>query len=234
MDARAIEVTSAQAEERNGEYRVLVNGAPLLTPEGNPVEPPTMELAQALAAELEADGVADVTRPSLYAFYATQRDFIEPDPARTVQALVELLAHDYLLHPDLEPDRRQAELAAWRPQIELWQQLTAENPPFAGAITEPRIGASAYGAFRRAFIALLPAQLTVVIQAANLLKSVSLGLLLAQTAIDPDAALEAVWIKPSLHIRATADAMELLDENRDGWREIIERLLRYAALGQSA
>lgn len=230
MDARATPVNEARAEPLDERALVLVDGMPLRTPAGLPVEPDTLDLAQAMVAELEADGSADVTAPSLYAFYSTQRDFIDPNPARTVDALVELLDHDYLLHPESHPAKRQAQLTAWRAQIDLWQQVAGREPPYAPPRGEPAIPDAAYRAFRAFLNAFTPAQLSVAIQAANLVKSASLGMLLAQQAIDEDTALGAAAISLRLIAGDTQAELELQEEREDELRQIIGRLLRYAAL----
>jgi len=233
MDPRALTVNSAGVEERDGCCVVFANGSPLTTPAGNPVETTSRALAEALADELEADGIADVTVPSLYAFFSTQHDFIEPAPQQTVDALVELLAHDYLLHPDERLDVNEAEIAAWRPQIELWALVAGQEPPYAPPDGEPEISRTAYSAFRDMLAWFCPAQLTVVIHAANLLKSVTLGILLAREEIDAGAALNAAGATLRLTAGETQDELDQQDEREDAWRDVIARLLGYAAVAGS-
>lgn len=233
MDDRAILVASAGVRPEGGCYVVLVNERPLLTPAGHTVETASQELASALAAELEADGVADVTAPSLYAFFSTQRDFIEPRPERTIDALVELLAHDYLLHPDERLGVRQAQAAAWRPQIELWERLAGREPPYAPPLGGPDIDRSSYAAFRAELGRFTAAQLTIAVQAANLLKSATLGMLLARREIAVEPALDAASATLRLTAGDTQEDLEQQEEREDLWRETIHRLLRYAALTEN-
>jgi chaperone required for assembly of F1-ATPase len=233
LDPRAIRVVSAAAVDLGGHSELSVNGERLTTPAGNPVFAGPA-LAEAMVEEFETDGVVDVTRPSLYAFYSTERDFITADPDRTIDALVQLLAHDFLVHPDAGLGRRQVQIAAWRPQIALWQRVAGREPPYASPEVEPDIHGHDYADFRAYLKGFTPAQLSVAINGANLLKSVTLGMLLAERSVAPDAALEAVAVTLRL---AAGDAQEELDrqeEQEARWREAIARLLRYADLAAQA
>lgn len=223
-------MSTASVVEQDGRFAVSANSELLLTPAGNPVESASEPLAEAIAEELLADEVADVTRPSLYAFFSAQRDFIEQDPERTIDALVELLGHDFLVHPDTRLGRRQVQIAAWTAQIALWQRIAGQDPPYAPSLGEPDIHRSAYGAFRAYLGRFTPSQLSVAIHAANVLKSATLGMLLAEPAIDERAALEAMAVTPRLMTADTQEELEQEQEQEEWWREAIRRLLRYAQL----
>ncbi|MGI8552561.1 MAG: hypothetical protein ACR2PL_17495 [Dehalococcoidia bacterium] len=234
MDPRAIPVASARVDGQHGRPYLLVNEQLLMTPGGVPVEPASDELAEEMAWELMRDGMADVTLPSLYAFYSTQCDFIDPAPARTVDALIELLEHDYLLHPDSRLGMRQMQVAAWGPQIELWQRVVGREPPCASPYSDSDIPDAAYAGFRRLLAGFSPAQLTVAIQSANLLKSVTLGILLAQRSIDADTAIEAVAVTLRLMAGDMHDELERQDEREESWGEAVNRLLRYAEVSEGS
>ncbi len=229
LDPRAIRVLNATVIEAGGRSEIAVNGERLTTPAGNPIEVDEA-LAQAMVEEFEVDEVVDVTRSSLYAFYSTERDFIAPDPSRTIDALVELLAHDFLVHPDERLGRRQAQVAAWQPQIELWQRVAGREPPYAPADGEPDIHRHDHGDFRAYLSGFTPSQLAVAINGANLLKSATLGMVLAERSIDREAALEAVAVTPRLSAGDTQEELDRQDEQEDWWRAAIERLMRYADL----
>src|SRR5487761_1772021 len=149
MDSRAIVVNSATLEQTEGQPVIYVNGEPLRTPAGHLAAPKTVALAKALTEELLADGAADVSVPSLYALLSTEQDFIEPDPERTVSALVELLGHDFLLHPDPRRGVRQVQIGAWSPLIDLWLQVTGHEPPLAEPAEEPAIRSEDMVAFHK-------------------------------------------------------------------------------------
>jgi len=230
MDPRATPIVSAACVALDGIYAVLANGQELRTPAGNPVRPDGEALADAMVDELLEDETADVTRPSLYAFYSAEHDFIRPDPERTIDALVELLAHDYLVHPDERLARRQVQLGAWAAQLELWRRVAGREPPYAPPDGEPDISRAAYGAFHAHLHGLTAAQLSVVIHGANLLKSVTLGILLAEQAIDEGDAIEAMSAIPRIVAGDSQEEIEDEQEQEEWWLEIIRRLLTYGRL----
>src|SRR4029077_15870970 len=91
---------------------------------------------------------------------------------------------------------RQLQFAAWTRQIDLWRNVAGREPPTAPPDGEPEIPRAAYGAFHTYFVRFTAAQLSVAIHGANLLKSATLGALLAEDAIAEGEALEAVCITP--------------------------------------
>jgi len=230
MDPRATPIVLATSVPIDGVYAIMVDGQELTTPVGNPVRPDGEALADAMLAELLDDEIADVTRPSLYAFYSAEHDFIRPDPERTIDALVELLAHDYVVHPDERLARRQVQLGAWAAQLELWRRIAGRQPPYAPPNGEPEISRAAYGAFHAHLHGLTPAQLSVAIHGANLLKSVTLGILLAEQAIDERDAVEAMSAIPRVLAGDSQQDMQEEDEREEWWLETIRRLSAYARL----
>jgi hypothetical protein len=62
------------------------------------------------------------------------------------------------------------------------------------------------------------------------LKSMTLGILLSESAIDEGAALEAVAVTPRFLAGDTQDDLEREQEQEEEWLESIRRLLRYARL----
>jgi chaperone required for assembly of F1-ATPase len=232
LDPRAIRVLTAEEIDAGGRSQIIVNSERLLTPAGNTVDVEPA-LAEAMVEEFLADEIVDVTRPSLYTLYSTERDFIAADPSRTIDALVELLAHDYLVHPDERLGRRQVQVAAWQPQIELWQRVAGREPPYAPPDGEPDIHRHDYGDFRDYLEGFTPAQLAVAINGANLLKSVTLGMLLAERGIDEQIALEAVAVTPRFVAGDTQEELDQEEQQEAWWREAIARLLRYADLRSS-
>lgn len=228
LDPRAVSVLQANVVEMGGRAGVAVNGERLETPSGNPVET-SPELAEAMVEELIEDGFADVTQPGLYAFYSTERDFIAPDAFRTIDVLAELLGHDYLVHPE-RLGRRQVQMAAWGPQIDLWQRVTDHAPPYSESGAEPELHGHDYAAFRSFLAGFTPAQLCVAMHTANILKSATLGILLAERAIDAKAALLAASVTPRFYAGDTQEDLEAQEEREELWLAAIRRLLRYAEL----
>lgn len=229
VDPRAVLVVEASTLDLGRWCGIAINGERLATPAGNPVEVAPV-LAEAMVEEFVADGIVDVTRPSLYAFYSTERDFIAAEPARTIDALVELLGHDYLVHPDERLGRRQAQVAAWKPQIELWQRVAGREPPYAPPEGEADIHRHDYGDFRAYLQGFAAAQLAVAINGANILKSATLGMLLAEQSIEARVALESVAVTLRISAADTQEDLDRQEQQEEEWREAIERLLRYAGL----
>jgi chaperone required for assembly of F1-ATPase len=229
VNARAIPVVSAEAIVFDGPASAIVNGEALTTPAGNPVQGP-FGLIDAMVQEFLEDEFVDVTGASQYSFFSTERDFIAADPGRTIDALLELLAHDYLVHPDERLGRRQVQMAAWQPQMDLWQRVAGRQPPFAESGGEPDIHRHDYGSFRNHLSTFTPAQLSVAMHAANLLKSATLGMLLASQSIDAASALASATATRRLDAGDTDEDLEAEQEWEDECRVSIGRLLLYAAL----
>jgi chaperone required for assembly of F1-ATPase len=229
VNPRTIAVVSAEAVETGDSFEAIVNGEPLTTPAGNAIQG-QHALIEAMVEEFREDESVDVTGASQYSFFSTERDFIAADPGRTIEALVELLAHDYLVHPEERLGRRQMQMAAWQPQIDLWQRVADRQPPFAESGGEPDIHRHDYGSFRDYLSTFTPAQLSVAMHGANLFKSATLGMLLASQAIDAEAALAAATATRRLHAGDTDEELEAEQEWEDDCRLAIQRLLLYAAL----
>ena len=75
-----------------------------------------------------------------------------------------------------------------------------------------------------------PAQLSVAIHGANLLKSVTLGILLAERRVNTDEAISAMRATTRFTGGDTPQDMEEAEEQEEEWRMAIERLLHFAAL----
>jgi hypothetical protein len=183
-----------------------------------------------MVEEFRDDQFVDVTRASQFSFFSTERDFIASDPGRTIDALLELLGHDYLVHPDERLGRRQMQMAAWRAQRDLWQRITGREPPFADAGGDPDIHGHDYGDFRAYLSAFTPAQLSVAMHTANLLKSATLGMLLATQTIDAEPALAAATATRRLYAGDTDEELESEQSWEDDCRVVIDRLLVYVSL----
>ena len=121
-----IDTTDIRAAD--GLYTVLVNDEPLFTPKGHAVQVSSWDLANAMADELMAEGVVDLQRLTLYALYATQRDFIADRLDVTIGAILQHLPGDFELHPDPDPALAAKQLAAWAPLLAFLRDLGPELP----------------------------------------------------------------------------------------------------------
>ena len=121
-----IDTTDIRATD--GLYTVLVNDEPLFTPKGHAVQVSSWDLANAMADELMAEGTVDLQRLTLYALYATQRDFIGDRLDATIGAILQHLPGDFELHPDPDPALAAKQLAAWAPLLAFLRDLGPELP----------------------------------------------------------------------------------------------------------
>jgi chaperone required for assembly of F1-ATPase len=186
-----IDTTDIRAAD--GIYTVMVNEEPLRTPKGHPVQVLSWELANTMADELMAGGAPDLQRLTLYALYATQRDFVEDRMDTTIGAILQHLPGDFVLHPDADPALAAKQLTAWAPLLAFLRAVGPEVP-VARPSQEVRIPWELSEGLRTQLSVMSPAQLTVVLQAVTNLGSVSLGMLLAQQAIDMGQAVAALTV----------------------------------------
>jgi chaperone required for assembly of F1-ATPase len=222
-----VETTDIRASD--GVYAVMVNDAPLLTPKGHAVRVTSWELANAMADELMVEGALDLQRLTLYSLYATQRDFIADRVEATIGAILQHLPGDFILHPDADPALAAEQLAAWAPLLAFLRDIGIEVP-VARPLQEVQIPWELTEAIRMRLIAMNPAQLTVVMQAVSNLGSVSLGLMLAQPAVEADQAVAALTATASHMAGRTSEegeqqALFVAETDR-----VVRRLLRYVRL----
>jgi len=222
-----IETTDIRASD--GVYTVMVNDAPLLTPKGHPVRVASWELANAMADELMAEGVLDLQRLTLYSLYATQRDFIEDRIEATIGAILQHLPGDFALHPDADPALAAKQLTAWAPLLAFLRDFGPEVP-VARPLQEVQLPWELTEAIRTQLSTMRPAQLTVVMQAVSNLGSVSLGVMLAELAIEVDQAVAALTATAAHMAGRTSDEGEQQALFVAETHRVVRRLLRYVRL----
>jgi chaperone required for assembly of F1-ATPase len=222
-----IETTDIRASD--GVYTVMVNDAPLLTPKGHPVRVASWELANAMADELMAEGALDLQRLTLYSLYATQRDFIEDRIEATIGAILQHLPGDFALHPDADPALAAKQLTAWAPLLAFLRDFGPEVP-VARPLQEVQIPWELTEAIRTQLSTMRPAQLTVVMQAVSNLGSVSLGVMLAELAIEVDQAVTALTATAGHMAGRTSDEDEQQALFVAETHRVVRRLLRYVRL----
>jgi chaperone required for assembly of F1-ATPase len=222
-----IDTTDIRAAD--GIYTVLVNDEPLRTPKGHPVQVLSWELANAMADELMAEGALDLQRLTLYALYATQRDFIADRVDATIGAILQHLPGDFVLHPDPDPALAAKQLAAWAPLLAFLRDIGPELP-IAQPLQAIQMPWELTDGLRTQLMAMSPAQLTVVLQTVTNLGSVVLGMLLAQQGLEVDRAVSALTVTASHvagHTHEEAEQQELFAAEV---RQMLRRLLRYVQL----
>jgi chaperone required for assembly of F1-ATPase len=222
-----IDTTDIRAAD--GIYTVLVNDGVLCTPKGHPVRVLSWGLANAMADEIMAEGALDLQRLTLYALYATQRDFVEDRIGATVGAILQHLPGDFELHPDVDPELAAKQLAAWAPLLAFLRDLGPELP-IARPLQEIQIPWKLTEGLRTQLMVMSPAQLSVVLRAVTNLGSVVLGILLAMQGLDVDQAVSALTVTARHVARHIGEGSEQPEVFAAETRQTVLRLLRYVRL----
>jgi chaperone required for assembly of F1-ATPase len=222
-----IDTTDIRAAD--GVYTVLVNDEPLRTPKGHAVQLVSWELANAMADELMAVGALDLQRLTLYALYATQRDFIEDRIDATIGAILQHLPGDFALHPDPDPALAATQLPAWAPLLACLRAIGPELP-IGRPLQDVQIPWEFTEGLRTQLMAMSPAQLTVVLQAVTNLGSVVLGILLAQQRLEVDQAVSALTVTASYVARRSHEEPEPSEMFAAEMQQMVRRLMQYVQL----
>jgi chaperone required for assembly of F1-ATPase len=222
-----IDTTDIRAAD--GLYMVLVNDEPLRTPKGHPVQVSSWDLANAMADELMAEGVLDLQRLTLYALYATQRDFIADRLDAAIGAILQHLPGDFELHPDPDPALAAKQLAAWAPLLAFLRDLGPELP-MARPLQDMQMPWELTEGLRTHLIAMSPAQLTVVMQAVTNLGSAVLGILLAKEGLEVEPTVSALTVTAQYLARYAHEEPEEADMFVAEMSQTVRRLLQYVRL----
>jgi chaperone required for assembly of F1-ATPase len=222
-----IDTTDVRASDNT--YTVMVNDELLRTPKGHPVTMSSWDLSNAMADELMAEGLIDLQQVTLYSLYAMQRDFIEGRLEGTIGAILQHFPGDFVLHPDADPLLAAKQLTAWAPLLALLRAIGPEVP-IAMPLHEVQMPWELTEGLRAQLIAMSPAQLAVVLAAVANLGSVSLGMLLAQQAVEVDQALAALTVTASHASQYAGRADDDQETFVTAMRQMVRRMLRYVKL----
>jgi chaperone required for assembly of F1-ATPase len=223
------QIDSTDIRAFDGMYTVLVNDAPLYTPKGHPVQVPSWGLANAIADDLMGEGEIDLQRPTLYALYATQRDFVEDRTEATIGAILQHFPNGFELHPDADTALAAKQLAAWTPLLTYLRAMGPELP-LARPLQDRQPPWELIEAVRAQLTAMSPAQLTVVLQAMTNLGSVVLGILLASQSLEVEQAVAALTVTAD-HVATPGFAgAEPPERFAADMRQAVQRLLTYVRL----
>jgi chaperone required for assembly of F1-ATPase len=177
--------------ERDGGWRVLLDGRPIKTQMGAPQVVPGPALAEMLAAEWAAQG--EEVDPAGFAMrdmadYAI--DIVAPDPAATIGTLLRFAETDTLCYradPDEPLWKRQH--AVWEPIVQGFEAREGVRlERVSGVVHRPQAEAT-LAALRARLEALGPFELAALEAMTSLSASLCVGL----SALDPDADAEALW-----------------------------------------
>lgn len=183
--------TDVSVEERDGGWRVLLDGRPIKTQSGAKQVVPTRSLAERLAGEWRAQG--ETVDPAGFpardmADYAI--DVVAPDREATAAKLLRYLETDTLCYR-ADPDE-----PLWKRQQEVWEPVVAALEASEGVRLERVSGivhrpqrAETLAAIGERLAGLDSFQLAALEVMTSLAASLTVGLL----ALDPEADAEALW-----------------------------------------
>ncbi len=222
-----IDTTDIRATD--GLYTVLVNDEPLFTPKGHAVQVSSWDLANAMADELMAEGAVNLQRLTLYALYATQRDFIADRLDATIGAILQHLPGDFELHPDPDSALAVKQLAAWAPLLAFLRDLGPELP-MSRPLQDVQIPWELTDGLRTHLMAMSPAQLTVVLQAVTNLGSAALGVLLAEQGLEVEEAVAALTVTAQHLAKSAREDVDQAEMFTAEMSQTVRRLLQYVRL----
>jgi chaperone required for assembly of F1-ATPase len=217
--------------EEAGGFAIRLDDRPVRTPAGRSLVVPSRALAQAIAAEWEAQGdkLQPATMPMLQLANAAI-DRILPDPAAVVAQLAGYAETDLICHWAPEP----AELVArqrrlWQPLLD-WAALTldAALKPVTGVIAQSQ-PAAALEALQAAVAALDPFRLAALYILTTATGSLVIGLGVLQGRLDVAAAWEAAQVDELFQIERWGEDSEAAGR-RASLRADLETAARYLAL----
>jgi chaperone required for assembly of F1-ATPase len=199
-------------------YRIALDGKPLMTPAGAPLQAASQALAEAVAAEWRALGEEiDPARLPLTRLLGSAIDLVGPNRAELVARTADYAGTDLLCYrAEAPPGLAERQHAGWQPLLD-WAALRFEARlrVTAGVLAVPQPG-DALEALRRAVEAYDDLRLTALAAATATCGSLILGLALAEGRLDAEGA----W------------ALSQLDEiyQSELWGEDAEAARRRAAL----
>lgn len=217
--------------EHEGGYGVALDGVSAATPEGRPLVLPSRQLAQALAAEWQAQGQhVDPLAMPLTRLAGSAIDLVGPHRAAVVERTVAYAETDLLCYRALGPEAlAERQEAGWQPLVD-WVARRFEAPlrVTAGivAIEQP---ARSLAILRRAVEASDDWRLTALAAATAACGSLILGLALAEGEIDAEAAWALSELDASYQIELWGEDPEAR-RRREVQRADIAAAARFLAL----
>lgn len=176
-----------------GGHGIQLDGKPLNTPARTPIVLPTRALADAIAAEWEAQGEAvALAGMRLTKMAATALDQIRPDPTHAIAQIAEYATTDLLCHrADGPEDLRRRQDATWQPVLD-WAIRRYDAPlKVVTGVMPGRQAKAALWAIRVAVAEYDAMHLAGLLVATTGMGSVLLALALAERRIDIDQAWAA-------------------------------------------
>lgn len=204
------------AATADGGFVVTLDGRSVRSPAGRPLVLPTAALAEAVAAEWQAQGthVEPATMP-LMQLSATALDRIPPHRDAVIEELLQFAATDLLCYYAQEPrDLIERQVREWQPLLD-WAMTRFDAPlrVTSGVMPVPQSD-EALEALGRAVAVLDPWVLTALQAATAATGSLVLGLALVDGRLDADAAFTTSHLDELYQIELWGDDTEAESRRR--------------------
>jgi chaperone required for assembly of F1-ATPase len=214
-----------------GGFRVLLDGKAVKTPAKAEMVLPSQALAEAIAAEWQAQGAEVEVRSLVLTGLAwTAIDRVGPGRERVVEELAGFGAHDLVCyHAETPTDLAARQREQWQPLLD-WAARALDAPlAVTTGVVSIEQPSEALAALRRAVAARDVFELTAVSAAASAAGSLVIGLALVAGRIDAAAAFEAAQLDESYQIERWGEDPEAA-RRRAAIKADLETAARFLAL----
>jgi chaperone required for assembly of F1-ATPase len=214
-----------------GGFRVLLDGKAVKTPAKAEMVLPSQALAEAIAAEWQAQGAEVEVRSLVLTGLAwTAIDRVGPGRERVVEELAGFGAHDLVCyHAETPTDLAARQREQWQPLLD-WAARALDAPlAVTTGVVSIEQPSEALAALRRAVAARDVFELTAVSAAASAAGSLVIGLALVAGRIDAAAAFDAAQLDESYQIERWGEDPEAA-RRRAAIKADLEAAARFLAL----
>jgi chaperone required for assembly of F1-ATPase len=221
----------AESGQSGVSYRVLLDGKAVKTPAKAEMALPYQALAEAIAAEWQAQGEdVEVRTLVLTGLAWTANDRVGPGREGVVDELAGFGAHDAICyHAETPADLIARQRALWQPLVD-WAADTLGAPlAVTSGIVSIEQPSESLAALRRAVGAWDDFELTALSAAASAAGSLVIGLALAAGRLDAAAAFDAAQLDESYQIERWGEDPEAADR-RAAIKADLETAARFLAL----
>jgi chaperone required for assembly of F1-ATPase len=187
---------AAAVETRDNGHAIVLDGRPVRTPGRNPLQLPTRQLADAIAAEWEAQAetIEPATMP-LTQLASTALDRIAPQPAAVAAQVARYAETDLVCYRADHPETLvQRQHALWSPLLRWLQASYAAKLVVTEGIRPIPQPAAAIAAVQKALAAFPTFKLAAISSVTGATGSVVIALALADGEITSDQAAEAAFV----------------------------------------
>lgn len=204
---------AVSVDEKDGRFRVLLDGRPVLTPLRKAVDMPNRALADAVAAEWDAqDPVIEPEKMPLTRLVSTALDGVGPGRDGYIDELMKYVDADLLCyraaHPAVLKERQRK---IWQPVLDWLEATHGVAFTVAEGLMPVRQPAKTVTALRSALAALDDEHLTALQACAAITNSLALSLALTQGRVTAAEAFAAAMLDESYQMEQWGEDQEALD-----------------------